>query len=1363
MRQYTFASFLLACILLLSAQNSFAITPQDVLVVYNTASSIKDASQGTAEYYSLKRGIPSCNILGISTETSESISGTDYVSSIATPIWSVLSQSAYSNIKVIVLCYGIPLRISDTSTGSVDSALMLLGNSDVLSATHWGLNISSPYYESNQNWNTFKDSSANTISRGSNQQPWKINYLVTRIDGYSVPTTTVTICSKSFSIPSDVKNMIDRALRADAAGRTDALTGNCVLDDAPDVPTNLSREYSAQLEENLIGLGVTVDREGSTSETSNIFAMNKSDVMLYSSSMSYDYIAHQETTWWRPCNTWKDGSIAIPWMVSTDGRSFRNPSFVTMNADTQNVDTGALKVYLWPMQGYSTPFNPALYTKHWLGLHAADGTTLGSAFFDSAEQIAVPGVSTQTVPVAKISLSQINWPQDNKTYLAVHFPDDDPLHAGETVIKYPSDTYPTTTIYDARLTGITYGAETTQCLSSELIREGSTATTGNVAEPYAGACADPDAILPSYASGLTWVESAYMGFSCLSWMEVAVGDPLMAPFAQRPSITITAPTTDGSAATGIINIAANATSPSAGIGISHMEVWISSGFRNDGIGTLTNEMVYTADNTASLSFAFDTAVQQSGSAKYPDGIYTIKVIAIDDSANRTYGIASRNIYIRNAGTPTVTATLTNPADSTLITGTTTLTLEASISDPSSVSSVDFWVYGRQSSILVGTDTSANNLLYSTNLITDNFDDGTYNFQAIAHCSDGKIAASDVRSFHIVNRPGITITAPEVETGSFDVTATIDTVAQSLVHGVEFFLFAPGATPQSLGTDSTAPYTWTINPSSYSAGTYMIRAIPHDSNGDPFPNYAQRKVILASSYNVAANIASARLVPDNSSVVLQNLVVSAAGQPSLDTALYVASADRAAGIRVVSNSDVPSLSAGDRITLLGTLHTSSEEEREIVPNSVIRGISTTAPKPMFMTIHNLGGGSPDTYTNGIDDVSGLYNIGQLVRVCGRVNYVGDTFVYVDEGSGGTDSSGLKNYPVPLNGNSIPTDGVDASGVRVYFGTITKPKIGDYVAITGISSCKLINGNHSRYIRATGAADTITSYQSCYVWTGSQFWPFFANANNTHQFQVGEKVRVAAGSVLSNSGNKFTAWCSVLNRSGDLVGVDFNATTALTTADSNLIIMGTIAGIDPLTDFSITPDLIYKGTVGSSGIGVLSVGSSSSTFTRSRQGIYRPWPGLTSEEILASDSFQSQYNQTEAIGWALSQPDGTVLDLQAETVISEYYDCQVLGLKEWFEPLQNNTPKLLLYLEKPVKGLNDKMTAIDIVGATITTLSNGQRALVAPKAVYAYTDQNGQFMLPLPWSKHQQSNTTLRANSLSESSSEDVWPWKLKITP
>jgi len=65
-----------------------------------------------------------------------------------------------------------------------------------------------------------------------------------------------------------------------------------------------------------------------------------------------------------------------------------------------------------------------------------------------------------------------------------------------------------------------------QGLSADFIHEGATGASGNVYEPYLGACARPDYVLPAYYEGRNLAESYYLGLPFLSWQGVILGDPL---------------------------------------------------------------------------------------------------------------------------------------------------------------------------------------------------------------------------------------------------------------------------------------------------------------------------------------------------------------------------------------------------------------------------------------------------------------------------------------------------------------------------------------------------------------------------------------------------------------------------------------------------------------------------------------------------------------------------------------------------------------------------------------------------------------------------------------------------------------------
>jgi len=74
-----------------------------------------------------------------------------------------------------------------------------------------------------------------------------------------------------------------------------------------------------------------------------------------------------------------------------------------------------------------------------------------------------------------------------------------------------------------------------QTLAGDLIREGVTGISAQVAEPYLDASVRPQVLFPAYLAGFNLVESYYLALPFLSWQTVVVGDPLCSPFA-RPVV-----------------------------------------------------------------------------------------------------------------------------------------------------------------------------------------------------------------------------------------------------------------------------------------------------------------------------------------------------------------------------------------------------------------------------------------------------------------------------------------------------------------------------------------------------------------------------------------------------------------------------------------------------------------------------------------------------------------------------------------------------------------------------------------------------------------------------------------------------------
>lgn len=72
----------------------------------------------------------------------------------------------------------------------------------------------------------------------------------------------------------------------------------------------------------------------------------------------------------------------------------------------------------------------------------------------------------------------------------------------------------------------THFAGSPQSMSADALRQGATAVTGHVYEPYLQFTPRPQILFENYLAGRTLAESYYASLPALSWMNVLLGDPL---------------------------------------------------------------------------------------------------------------------------------------------------------------------------------------------------------------------------------------------------------------------------------------------------------------------------------------------------------------------------------------------------------------------------------------------------------------------------------------------------------------------------------------------------------------------------------------------------------------------------------------------------------------------------------------------------------------------------------------------------------------------------------------------------------------------------------------------------------------------
>lgn len=166
-------------------------------------------------------------------------------------------------------------------------------------------------------------------------------------------------------------------------------------------------------------------------------------------------------------------------------------------------------------------------------------------------------------------------------------------------------------------------------------------------------------------------------------------------------------------------------------------------------------------------------------------------------------------------------------------------------------------------------------------------------------------------------------------------------------------------------------------------------------------------------------------PDNREVSLSGKMVTAA-KPG---AFWIQEATGLGALKVLSNVSV---SVGDRVNVAGYL-TRSGSQRALLASIVNDLGPGSLIKPVFMAVRNLGGSDLNSLTPGVTTTKGLYNIGMLVKVAGKVTYADTSdpnakFFYLDDGSGFTDTSGHSGVKVLCDDNDPPTSGsVSVTGI------------------------------------------------------------------------------------------------------------------------------------------------------------------------------------------------------------------------------------------------------------------------------------------------------------------------------------------------
>lgn len=204
------------------------------------------------------------------------------------------------------------------------------------------------------------------------------------------------------------------------------------------------------------------------------------------------------------------------------------------------------------------------------------------------------------------------------------------------------------------------------------------------------------------------------------------------------------------------------------------------------------------------------------------------------------------------------------------------------------------------------------------------------------------------------------------------------------------------------------------------------------------DYAWETPVTVESPVQGGSVAQIKAWADGVTLTVRDAVVTT-GTDQLAGMFYVEDSDRTSGIRVRRDAgSTIEAQVGQLVTVVGTLATESGE-RVLIGPSLISAVTGTPLEPLGMPGRSIGGGALNEFTPGVPGGIGTHNTGLLVSAWGSVS--------------GVDGVAKRFY---LNDGSTPL------GIRVECGdlaagnTVSLPEDGDYIVVTGISSCAEVVG-------------------------------------------------------------------------------------------------------------------------------------------------------------------------------------------------------------------------------------------------------------------------------------------------------------------
>src|SRR3989339_2070694 len=448
-----------------------------------------------------------------------------------------------------------------------------------------------------------------------------------------------------------------------------------------------------------------------------------------------------------------------------------------------------------------------------------------------------------------------------------------------------------------------------------------------------------------YANGthtIKLIATDTIGQTAVAQITVTIDNaPPPPPVDNPPTVLITSPGT-GDTIYGSVSISVTASDAEGGV---------------TSVSFYIDNVIVSTDTASPYAYILDTT-------QYSNGTHTIKVVATDTIGQTT--IAQVTITIDNiASDNPPQVTITSPTNNSVVSG--IITINVTATDDNGIGKVCFYM----NNVIKSTDTTSP---YAYSLDTTQYTNGTHIIKVVATDTNSQTATTQITitidNIVIDNPPQVTLVVPannSVVSGIVTISGTAND-AEGGVTSVAFYI-----DNILKNTDTTAPYTYSLDTTQYTNGTHTIKAVATDTIGQ----------------TAIAQI----------TVTIDNIVPPSPGTVPLNTVYYVSATslqDRQVQLNWLNEN-----SGIDTVASYNIYMTSGSDSNTInysVPFKTVSGDNTS------VTIENLASGREYRFVVRAVDTNGVEDTNENIIAVTAVEEYSSTMLSINSLSSGMKVSG-----------------------------------------------------------------------------------------------------------------------------------------------------------------------------------------------------------------------------------------------------------------------------------------------------------------------------------------------------------------------